>query len=65
MSEKLQAIGKEGSEEFASEMKDFAEHLKKAKPDMKPLLDYYVAEMTKLKDELHADQTIKEIQATL
>lgn len=45
-------------------MKDLLEHLEKALPNI-TLLDYYEAELNKLKNELHADQTIKDIQATL
>lgn len=51
--------------EAEREVKDLLEHLKKAQPNIKPLLDYYETELSKLKDELHADQTIKDIQATL
>lgn len=55
--------------ELASEAKveveDLVEHLKKAQPNMKPLLDYYQTELSKLKNELHADQTIKDIEALL
>ncbi|KAM0732090.1 Apolipophorin [Formica fusca] len=51
--------------ELEHELKDFLEHLKKAQPNIKPLLDYYETELNKLKNELHADQTIKDIQATL
>lgn len=47
------------------EIRNVLDHLKKAQPNIKPLLDYYEAELNKLKDELHADQTIKDIQATL
>lgn len=36
-----------------------------ATPNMKQLLDYYQTELTKLKNELNADQTVKDIQATL
>ena len=52
-------------EEIVTEMKDLVEHLKKAQPNLKPLIEHYQAELTKLKDELHADETVKEIQATL
>lgn len=45
-----------------SELKDLFDHLIKAQPNLKPLVAYYKTELMKLKDELHADQTIKEIQ---
>ncbi|XP_011691522.1 PREDICTED: apolipophorins [Wasmannia auropunctata] len=51
--------------EVEQELKDLVEHLKKAQPNIKPLLEYYEAELNKLKNELHADQTIKDIQTTL
>lgn len=51
--------------ELEQEVKNLLEHLKKAQPNIKPLLDYYENELNKLKSELHADQTIKDIQATL
>lgn len=51
--------------ETEQEVKDLLEHLKKAQPNIKPLLDYYETELNKLKNELHAEQTIKDIQATL
>lgn len=50
--------------EVEQELKHLLEHIKKAEPNMKPLLDYYENELNKLKSELHADQTIKDIQAT-
>lgn len=53
------------ADELERELKDLVEHLKKAQPNLKPLLDYYEAELNKLKNELLADQTIKDIQATL
>ncbi|XP_072754262.1 apolipophorins [Anoplolepis gracilipes] len=51
--------------ESEQEIKDLLDHLKKAQPNIKPLLDYYDTELNKMKNELHADQTIKDIQATL
>ncbi|XP_011166991.1 apolipophorins [Solenopsis invicta] len=52
------------SDEVERELKDLVEHLKKSQPNIKPLLDYYEAELNKLKNELHADQTIKDIHTT-
>ena len=51
--------------EAERELKDLVEHLKKAQPNFKSLSDYYETELNKLKNELQADQTIKDIQATL
>ena len=53
------------TEEIMTELKDLIEHLKKAQPNLKPLIEHYQIELTKLKDELHADETVKEIQAIL
>ncbi|XP_018353837.1 PREDICTED: apolipophorins [Trachymyrmex septentrionalis] len=52
------------SNEAERELKDLVEHLKKAQPNFKSLSDYYETELNKLKNELQADQTIKDIQAT-
>lgn len=52
-------------EQVKAEGADLVEHLKKAQPNMKPLVDYYQEELNKIKNELNADETIKEIQATL
>ncbi|XP_019888404.1 apolipophorins [Ooceraea biroi] len=51
--------------EVETELKDLVEHLKKAQPNIKPLMDYYEGELKKLKEEFQTDQTIKDIQATL
>jgi hypothetical protein len=51
--------------ELERELKDLVDHLKKAQPNLKSLLDYYETELNKLKNELHADETIKDIQITL
>lgn len=61
----LKDVFNEIVKEVEEELKSLVEHLKKAQPNLKPLLDYYEAQLNKLKDELHADQTIKDIQATL
>nr|XP_012225513.1 PREDICTED: apolipophorins [Linepithema humile] len=55
----------EAANELDRELRDLVQHLKKAQPDIKPLANYYEEELKKLKEELHADQTIKDIQATL
>lgn len=52
-------------EEVKAEGTDFLDHLKKAQPNIKPLMDYYQGELNKMKDEVYADETVKEIQATL
>ncbi|XP_011871153.1 PREDICTED: apolipophorins [Vollenhovia emeryi] len=61
----LKDVSNEIVNEAEREFKDLAEHLKKAQPNLKPLADYYEAELNKLKNELHADQTMKDVQATL
>ncbi|XP_023246016.1 apolipophorins [Copidosoma floridanum] len=58
-------IGEEMGKEFIVEMTDLFEHLKKAQPNIKPLIAYFEGELVKLKSELHADQTVKEIQDIL
>ncbi|XP_018393503.1 PREDICTED: apolipophorins [Cyphomyrmex costatus] len=60
----LKDVSNEIGNEAERELKDLAEHLKKAQPNFKSLLDYYETELNKLKNELQADQTIKDIQAT-
>ncbi|XP_076643954.1 retinoid- and fatty-acid binding glycoprotein apolipophorin [Halictus rubicundus] len=49
---------------FKLEIEDFWKHLDKAQPSLKPLVDYYQNELNKLKQEINADETVKEIQAT-
>jgi len=51
--------------ELETELKDLVEHLRKAQPQIKQLVDYYEGELKKLKQEFYKDQTIKDIQATL
>ncbi|KAG5308105.1 APLP protein, partial [Acromyrmex insinuator] len=57
-------VSNEIGNEAERELKDLVEHLKKAQPNFKSLSDYYETELNKLKNELQADQTIKDIQAT-
>ncbi|XP_023288424.1 apolipophorins, partial [Orussus abietinus] len=59
----LKEVVQDVGEEVVVELKDLVDHLKKAQPNLKPLLDYYDSELTKLKNELHADQAVKDIQA--
>lgn len=47
------------------EFEDLFAHLKKASPDLKPMINYYQGELDKLKQELDADRTIQQIQATI
>lgn len=51
--------------EVEVELKDLVEHLRKAQPNIAPLLEYYESELKKLKEEFQKDQTIKDIQNTL
>lgn len=62
---KLKEINEYALEQTKAETTDLVEHLKKAQPNMKPLVDYYQGELNKIKNELSADETVKEIQATL
>lgn len=64
-SKQLKEVSKKLGDEAITEFKDLFEHLKKAQPNFKPLIDYYQAELQKLKDELHADATVQEIEAVL
>lgn len=61
----VKQVGEEIGNEIVTELTDLVEHLKKAQPSLKPLISYFETELTKLKNELHADQTIKEIQDIL
>ncbi|XP_001604024.1 apolipophorins [Nasonia vitripennis] len=61
----IKQIGEEIGKEIVTEFTDLFEHLKKAQPSLKPLIAYFEGELNKLKTELHADQTIKEIQDIL
>ncbi|XP_032678528.1 apolipophorins [Odontomachus brunneus] len=61
----LKEINDEIGSEVTEELKDFIKHLDSSKPNTKHVLDYYQTELTKLKNELNADQTVKDIQATL
>ncbi|KAK1130809.1 hypothetical protein K0M31_018919 [Melipona bicolor] len=62
---KLKEVNEYVLEQVKAEGTDLVEHLKKAQPNMKPLVDYYQGELNKIKKELSADETIKEIQAIL
>lgn len=42
-------------QEILDEVKDLLEHLKKAQPNLKPLVEYFVTEFTQLKNELNID----------
>ncbi|XP_054010516.1 apolipophorins isoform X2 [Hylaeus anthracinus] len=52
-------------EQLQVEFGDLVEHLKKAQPNLKPLMEYYKGELNKLEKEISADETVQEIQATL
>lgn len=65
MLKQLRTVGDEIENEIEEELKDFAKQLASARPNMKQLQDYYQTQLTKLNNELHADQTIKDIQTTL
>lgn len=61
---KLKETQEQVTETINLELEDFSKHLEKALPNLRPLVDYYKGELNKLKDEINADETIKEIQAT-
>ncbi|CAD1472425.1 unnamed protein product, partial [Heterotrigona itama] len=65
LAKRLKEVNEYALEQVKAESTDLVEHLKKAQPNMKPLVDYYQAELNKIKNELSTDETIKEIQATL
>nr|XP_033329599.1 apolipophorins [Megalopta genalis] len=52
------------ADQIRAETGDLTQHLQKAQPNLKPLFEYYQNELTKLKQEINADETVKEIQAT-
>lgn len=59
--DEIKALNNEANVEFD----DLFAHLKKASPDLKPMITYYQGELDKLKQELDADRTIQQIQATI
>ncbi|XP_014235825.1 apolipophorins [Trichogramma pretiosum] len=61
----VKAVGEEIGKEVVVEFGDLFEHLKKAQPSLKSLIAYFEGELTKLKNELHADAAVKEIQESL
>ncbi|XP_014488121.1 PREDICTED: apolipophorins [Dinoponera quadriceps] len=64
MMKQLKGIGDEIENEIQEELKDLVKHLDSAKPNTKQLQDYYQTELIKLNNEIHADQTFKDIQAS-
>lgn len=61
----MKEVATDLAKETVTELRDLLEHAKKAQPNIQVLLDYYSTELTKFKNELHADQIIQEIQVTL
>ncbi|XP_066596058.1 apolipophorins [Prorops nasuta] len=61
----LKEVSEKVSDGVADDFKGLLEHLKKAQPNVKPLLDYYQTERDKLKKELESDPTVEEIEAKL
>ncbi|XP_012266095.2 apolipophorins [Athalia rosae] len=50
--------------EIITEIKDLLEHLKKASPNFKPLVDHYQAELEKIKQESNIEsESFKQVQA--
>ncbi|XP_076625563.1 retinoid- and fatty-acid binding glycoprotein apolipophorin isoform X1 [Colletes latitarsis] len=62
---KLKDVQEYVMKEVNTEVGDLVNHLKKAQPNLKPLVDYYQRELNKLEEEVKADETVKEIHATL
>ncbi|XP_015429625.1 PREDICTED: apolipophorins [Dufourea novaeangliae] len=65
LAKKLKEVQDYVVEQTKAEVGDLLDHLKKAQPNIKPLLDYYQTELHKLKEELNADETIKKITTIL
>ncbi|XP_076294213.1 retinoid- and fatty-acid binding glycoprotein apolipophorin [Lasioglossum baleicum] len=61
---KLKETQEQVAKAISLELEDFWKHLDKALPNLKPLVEYYNGELNKLKQEINADETVKEIQAT-
>ncbi|KAF7405857.1 hypothetical protein HZH68_005226 [Vespula germanica] len=65
IAKRVKEVATDLAKETVTELRDLLEHAKKAQPNIQVLLDYYSTELTKFKNELHADQIIQEIQVTL
>ncbi|XP_035725460.1 apolipophorins-like [Vespa mandarinia] len=65
IAKQMKEVATDIAKETVTELKDLLDHAKKAQPNIQILLDYYSNELTKFKNELHADQIIQEIQVTL
>ncbi|KAJ8950746.1 hypothetical protein NQ318_011239 [Aromia moschata] len=61
----LQNIGKEWSEDVRNEVSQLGELSKRATPNLQPLKDYYTSELQKIKNEILADKSLKEINELL
>ncbi|CAL7938756.1 unnamed protein product [Xylocopa violacea] len=62
---KLKELNEYVIEQTKAEGKDLHDHLKKAQPNIKPLIDYYKGELSKMKAELDTDAALKDLQETL
>lgn len=64
LSNKIKETQDWAAEQIRAETADLTKHLQDAQPNLKPLFEYYQNELSKLKQEINADETVKEIQAT-
>ncbi|XP_076762006.1 retinoid- and fatty-acid binding glycoprotein apolipophorin [Xylocopa sonorina] len=62
---KVKELNEYITEQTKAKCKDLQDHLKKAQPNVKPLVDYYKGELSKMKAELNADEALKDLQETL
>ncbi|XP_031841889.1 retinoid- and fatty-acid binding glycoprotein apolipophorin [Nomia melanderi] len=65
LKKKSSEVGERAMKHLTEETGDLTQHLKKAQPNLQPLLDYYQGELKKLEQEISADETVKAIEATL
>ncbi|KAJ8916580.1 hypothetical protein NQ315_000224 [Exocentrus adspersus] len=57
----LQNIGKGWSNDIRKEVSQLGDLSKRAAPNLKPLRDYYTSELQKIKNEILADKSVKEL----
>ncbi|KAJ8984123.1 hypothetical protein NQ317_017333 [Molorchus minor] len=57
----LQNVGKTFSDDIRKEVSQLGDLGNRATPNLKPLRDYYTSELRKIKDEILADKSVKEL----
>ncbi|KAJ8954487.1 hypothetical protein NQ314_007093 [Rhamnusium bicolor] len=57
----IQNLGKEWSNDIRKEVTQLGELSKRSVPNLKPLRDYYTSEIQKIKNEILADKSVKEL----